>query len=180
MFGCGLWDLVPLGFEPRPLHREHGQLAAGPPWKAHFVVAAVQSVNRVKLFVTPRTAAARLLSPPLSPGVCSNSCPLSQWHYPILSPSSAAPFFGHQSFPASGSFPMSQLFASGAWLILLSTISAPYRICWPTPAVRKLAYPRTFSSVFSSASCFVIALCYIVKIPNNYVQPHNCFSSVLY
>ena len=49
----------------------------------------------------------------LSPGVCSNSCPLSQWCHPtILSP--AALFsFCLQSFPASTSFPMSQLFASG-------------------------------------------------------------------
>ena len=41
---------------------------------------------------------ARLLSPPLSPGVCSDSCPLSQWCYLIIS-SSAAPFsFCLQSF----------------------------------------------------------------------------------
>ena len=55
----------------------------------------------------------RFLCPPLSPGVCSNSCPLSQWCHPTNS-SFAAPFsFCLQSFPASGSFPMSQLFASG-------------------------------------------------------------------
>ena len=41
-----------------------------------------------------------------------NSCPLSQWCYLTIS-SSAAPFFCLQSFPASGSFPMSQLFTSG-------------------------------------------------------------------
>jgi len=56
---------------------------------------------------------ARLLCPPLSPGVCSDSCPLSWWCYLTIS-SSAAPFsFCLQSFPASGSFPMSQLFAWG-------------------------------------------------------------------
>ena len=49
----------------------------------------------------------------LSPGVCSNSCPLSQWCHPTISPS-AAPFsFCPQSFPASQSFPMSWLFTSG-------------------------------------------------------------------
>ena len=49
----------------------------------------------------------------LSPRVCSNSCSLSWWCYLTIS-SSAAPFsFCLQSFPASGSFPMSQLFASG-------------------------------------------------------------------
>ena len=49
----------------------------------------------------------------LSPGVCSNSCPLSQWCYPTIS-FSVIPFsFCPQSFPASRSFPISQLFASG-------------------------------------------------------------------
>ena len=56
---------------------------------------------------------ARPLCPLLSPWVCSNSCPLSQWCYLTIS-SSAAPFsFCFQSFPASGSFPMSLLFVSG-------------------------------------------------------------------
>ena len=50
--------------------------------------------------------------PSLSPGVCLNSCPLSQWCYLTIS-CSAALFFCHQSFPASGSFPVSQLFTSG-------------------------------------------------------------------
>ena len=53
----------------------------------------------------------RLLCLPVSPGVCSNSCPLSWGCYQIIS-SSVFPFFCLQSFPASGSFPMSQLFAS--------------------------------------------------------------------
>ena len=48
-----------------------------------------------------------------SPGVCSNSCPLSQWCHPTIS-SSDAPFSScPQSFPALGSFPVSQLFPSG-------------------------------------------------------------------
>jgi len=48
------------------------------------------------------------LSP--SPWVCSSSCPLSQWCHPTIS-SSVVPFSScPQSFPASGSFPMSQLF----------------------------------------------------------------------
>ena len=45
--------------------------------------------------------------------VYSNSCPLSQWCHPTIS-SSVVPFSSClQSFPASGSFPMSQFFASG-------------------------------------------------------------------
>ena len=44
--------------------------------------------------------------------VCSNSGPLSWWCHPTVS-SSVTPFSCPQSFPASGSFPMSQLFTSG-------------------------------------------------------------------
>ena len=51
--------------------------------------------------------------PSPTPGVYPNPCPLSQWCHPTIS-SSVIPFsFCPQSFPASGSFPMSQLFASG-------------------------------------------------------------------
>ena len=51
-------------------------------------------------------------SPSPSPGVGSNICPLSWWCHPIIS-SSVIPFSSClQSFPASGSFPMSQFFAS--------------------------------------------------------------------
>ena len=48
----------------------------------------------------------------LSPGICSDSCPWSWWCYLSIS-SSSGPFFCHLSVPASRSFPMSQLFASG-------------------------------------------------------------------
>ena len=56
---------------------------------------------------------ARLPCPSPSPRVCSNSCPLSQWCY--LTILSSADLFSSctQCFPASGSFPMSQLFTSG-------------------------------------------------------------------
>ena len=56
----------------------------------------------------------------LSPGVCSVSCPLSQWCHPTIS-SSVIPFSScPQSLPASRSFPMSQLFASGGQSIGVS------------------------------------------------------------
>ena len=62
----------------------------------------------------------RLPCPSLSPGVCSNSCPLCQWWYPTIS-SSVIPFSScPQSFPESGSFPMSRFFASGGQRIGLS------------------------------------------------------------
>ena len=55
----------------------------------------------------------RLPCPSLSPRVYSNSCPLSQWCHPTISPS-VVPFSScPQSCPASGSFPLSWLFTSG-------------------------------------------------------------------
>ena len=73
---------------------------------------------------------ARLPWPSLSPGVCSNSCPVSWWCHPIIS-SSVVPFSSRlQSFPASESFPMSRFFASrgqiiGVWA---STSALPMNI----------------------------------------------------
>ena len=53
---------------------------------------------------------ARLPCPSPTPGACSNSCPLSRWCHPTIS-SSVIPFSSClQSFPASGSFQMSQFF----------------------------------------------------------------------
>ena len=61
----------------------------------------------------PALQHARLPCPSPTPGVCSNSCPSSQWCHPTIS-SSVVPFSSClQSFPASGSFPRNQFFASG-------------------------------------------------------------------
>ena len=65
----------------------------------------------------------RLLCPPLSPRVCSKSYPSSLWCSLTIS-SSAAPFsFCLQSLPASGSFPMNQLFTSAGQSIWSFSIS---------------------------------------------------------
>ena len=62
---------------------------------------------------------ARPPCPSPTPGVHSNSCPLSRWCHPTIS-FSVIPFSCPQSFPASGSFQMSQLFASGGQSIGVS------------------------------------------------------------
>ena len=62
----------------------------------------------------------RLPCPSPAPGVYSNLCPLSRWCHPSTS-SSVVPFSSClQSFPASGSFQLSQLFASGGQSIGVS------------------------------------------------------------
>ena len=63
---------------------------------------------------------ARLPCPSPTPRACSNSCPSSQWCHPTISPS-VVPFSSRlQSFPASGSFPISPFFASGGQSIGVS------------------------------------------------------------
>ena len=61
------------------------------------------------------------------PRACSNSCQLSRWCHPIIS-TSVIPFSCLQSFPASGSFPMSQFFPSGGQSIGASASVLPMNI----------------------------------------------------
>ena len=72
-------------------------------------VIVVQSSSCVQLLAPPLKYT-RPHCPSPSPGVCPSSCPLNQWCHPTISPSVALFFFCLQSFSASGSFPMSQLF----------------------------------------------------------------------
>ena len=74
-----------------------------------IAVFVVQLLSRIRIFGQH----ARVSCPLLSPGACSNTCLLSRWCHATIS-SSIIPFSSHlQSFPASGSFPVSQLFVSG-------------------------------------------------------------------
>ena len=71
---------------------------------------------------------ARPPCPSPTPGVYSNSCPSSQWCHPTIS-SSVVPFTSRlQSFPASGSFPVSQFSASGGQSIRASASVLPMNI----------------------------------------------------
>ena len=70
----------------------------------------------------------RLPCPSPTPRAYSDSCPSSQWCHPTIS-SSVIPFSSHlQSFPASGSFQMSQLFPSGGQSIEASALVLPMNI----------------------------------------------------
>ena len=76
-------------------------------------LVVVQLLSRAQLFRTPWLQQARLPCSSLSPRACSDSCPLSWWCHPTISSSVIAFFSCFQSFPASGSFSISRLFASG-------------------------------------------------------------------
>ena len=111
---------------------------------------------------------ARLSCPLPSHEACSNSCPLTWWCHPTIS-SSVVPFSSRlQSFPASGSFQMSQFFASGGQSIGVSASASvlpmniqdqfPLRLTDLTSLL-----PKGHSRVFS----------------NTTVQKHQFFSSQL-
>ena len=93
------------GFCNQKLSVRHSpsHMGCNKPWKQVLVVVTVHLLSGVMTCTVAHQA-------PL--GVCSNSCPLSQWCYLGIS-FSIAPFsFCLQSFPASGSFPVSRLFSS--------------------------------------------------------------------
>ena len=93
------------------IYLNKGYILSTPVSHSQFVV--IQALSRVWLFATPWIAALwGSLSFTIS-WACSNSCPLSWWCH-LTNSSSVIPCSSYpQSFPTSGSFQMSQLFASG-------------------------------------------------------------------
>ena len=117
--------------------------------------------------------------PSPTPRVYPNSYPLSQWCHPTIT-SSVFPFYScPQSFPASGSFPMSQLFPSGGQSIGVSTsTSVPpmntqdwssFRMDW----LDLLAVQGTLKSVLqhhsSKASIFLCSAFFTVQHSHPYM-----------
>ena len=112
----------------------------------------------------------RLPSPSPYPRVCSNSCPVNQWCHPTIS-SSVVPFSScFQSFPASESFLMNQLFTSGGQSIRASASSSVLPMSmqdWLPLELTGLIslQSKGLSRVFSSATVqkhqfFVLSLLY--------------------
>ena len=92
----------------------------------------------------------RLPGPSLIPRAYSNSCPLSRWYHPTIS-SSVTPFsFCLQSFPASGSFLMSQLFISGGQRIGVPS-SASVLPMNQFSSVQLLSHVRLFATPWTAA-----------------------------
>ena len=97
-----------------------------------------------------------------------NSCPLSQWCHPTIS-SSVVPFFSHfQSFPASGSFQMSQFFTSGGQSNRVSASSSV------VPLNSQDWFPLRWTGWFSLLSKGLSRV-----FSNTTVQKHQFFSTQL-
>ena len=120
---------------------------------------------------------ARLPCPSPTPGACSNSSPLNRWCHPTIS-SSVIPFSSRlQSYPASGSFSMSQFFPLGGQSTGVSASASvlPVNIqeWFPLRLVGSPWYPRDsqvssqipqFKSINSSCSAF-----FIVQFSHSYM-----------
>ena len=106
---------------------------------------------------------ARLPCPSPSPWVCSNSYPLSQWYHPTILSSVASFSSCLQSFPAPGSFPVSQFFASGGQSIGSSASAS--------------ILPMNIQGWFPSGLTGLISL--QSKDCNTTVQKHQFFSAQL-
>ena len=139
----------------------------------------VQSLSLVQLPVTHGLQHTRLTCPSPTPGACSNSCPLSWWCHPTISSSVILFSSCLQSFPASGSFPMSRLFTSGgqkygSFSFSISPSSEhsgriSFRIDW----FDLLAVQRTLKSLLqhhsSEAWMLQCSSFFIVQLSNPYV-----------
>ena len=87
-------------------------------------ISSVQSLSHVQLLRPHESQHARPPCPSPTPGVHSDSRPSSWWCNPAIS-SSVVPFSScPQSLPASGSFPMSQLFAWGSQSTVVSALAS--------------------------------------------------------
>ena len=106
---CGTEAAFPCAQDSRPATGCVTGIWALTAWSAQFSSVAVVSDS-----LRPRGPQhARPPCPSPAPGACSDSCPLCRWCHPTIS-SSVIPFSSClQSFPASGSFPMSRFFTSG-------------------------------------------------------------------
>ena len=94
------------------------------PLKQRIQFSSVQLLSRVRLFATPWIAACQASLSITNSGVHPNPCPLSWWCHPTIL-SFVVPFSSYpQSFPASGSFQMSQFFISGSQSIGVSASSS--------------------------------------------------------
>ena len=133
----------------------------------HYQFSSVQLLSHVSLW-PHGLQYARLFCPSPTPRAYSNSCPLSQWCHPTIS-FSVIPFSCHlQSFPVSGSFQMSQFFASDGRSIGVSASASVLPMntqdwslewtrwisCSPRDSQESSPTPQ-FKSIYSSALSFL-------------------------
>ena len=118
----------------------------------------------------------RLPCPSPSAGVFPSSCPLNQWHHPTISSSVTLFSLCPQSFPASGSFPMGQLFPSGGQSIGASASASVLPMCiqcwFPLILTDLILLSKGLSRVFSRTT--VQKHQFFSTLPSLWSSSHNC------
>ena len=133
ILGCGSWPWMPatwpcMGFfagcrvsRSVQVLRGVGGMVATWLLKNDKPLSSVQSLSHVDSLWPHGLQHAKPPCPSPTPRACSNSCPSSRWCHPTISSSVISFFSCLQSFSASGSFQMSQLFVSGGQSIGVSS-----------------------------------------------------------
>ena len=153
---CGLYSPFSSMDLQFPLKEQDLRNISKPPPKILTHSSVQFSLSDVSNSLRPHESQhARPPCPSPIPGVYSNPCPSSQWCHPTIS-SSVIPFSScPQSLPASGSFPVSQLFASGDQCIEASASVLPMNIQdWFPLGLTSLIslVSKGFSRVFSNTT----------------------------
>ena len=125
----------------------------------------VQSLSRVQLFAIPWTAARQASCPSLSPRVCSDSCPLSQWCHPTISASVTHPLSPSLFFPS------------------IRVFSSESAFCIRWPKYCSFSFSISPSSEYSGLISFRIdsfGLLAVQGTLKSLLQHHNLKASVLW
>ena len=140
-----------------------------------FIQECIYIAYIVWLFATTWLQHARPLCPSLSPEVCPSSCPLHWWYLPAISSSDTLFSLYPQSFPVSGTFPLSQLFSSDDQNTGASTSVLPVNIQgwfpWRLTGLIALL-SKGFSGVFSSTTVWRHQ--FFGALPSLLSSSHNC------
>ena len=112
--------------------------------------------------------------PSSSPDVCPSSCPLHQWCHPAISSSNTLFSFCPLSFPASGTFPISQLFTSDDQNTGASALVLPKSIqgWFPLRMTGLILLSKGLSGVFSSTTVWRHQ--FFGVLPSVQSSSHNC------
>ena len=134
---------------------------------------SVQSLSRVQLFATPWIATSEASLSITNSQSYSDSCPSSRWCHPTIS-SSVVPFSSClQSFPALGSFQMSQLFTSGGQSIGVSVSASVLPMKFRMDWLDLLAVQGTLKGLLqhhsSKASILQHSAFFIVQLSHPYM-----------
>ena len=130
--------------------------------------------NQHIFLVVQSPSCAWLLCPSSFPGICPNSCPVNQWCHPNISSSVTLFSFCLQSFPESGTFPMSQLIASGDQLFELKLQHQSFWRVFSVDWFDLLAFQGIHKSLLqhhiSNASILWCSAFFIVQLSHLYLS----------